>query len=95
MRVLVISATSAIMATAVLAAAAEHQDQVILVVDDSASRGILGEPKLFLPIIARDDQDCWPSMRFIVEDLPRPPHSLQANVPVRGMPCTYYKHDYG
>ena len=98
MRVLVISATSAIMATAAIAAAAERQNEgiQILVVDESASiRGILDEPKLYLPIVARGDEDCWPSVRFLSEPLPRAPKLITANPTNRGTVRLYNKHDYG
>lgn len=95
MRVLVISATSAIMATAVVAAAAELRDKgvQILIVDDSASRGILDAPELFLPIEAAEAYEC--PLLATMEDLPRPPRSLIATLPARGYVRLHNKHDYG
>lgn len=96
MRVLVISATLCLASAAsAVAGALRDNDIIVVTADETPSRGISDEPKLYLPIIARGDEDCWPSVRLIVEDLPRPPKTLVERLPARGYVHLHNKHDYG
>lgn len=94
MRVLIMSSTLAIASlVAVIAeAGARQNEEMILVVDDSPSRGTLGASMAF-PIVAQEEYD--PRVRFIEEDLPRPPKALNARLPARGYVRLHNKHDYG
>lgn len=94
MRVLVISATFALASAAsAVAGALRDNDIIVVTADETPSRGISDEPRLYLPIVASEEYD--PRALIFVEDLPRPPKTLVERLPARGYVHLHNKHDYG